>query len=164
MPAAVRNPAATGLFTAKPELAASIYGNSGFAIHTAKFEESFKLNRTILFRISAMVALALAPLAAAGQVNPEAAPSSEQAASPYKYEAYVGVAYSRLRQVPDFVQRIAGRKGVTGPRLGKIFSTHRVGGLLQVGNRPRQPVKSRRTHRCIPPCSGRESTPTSTET
>jgi hypothetical protein len=100
---------------------ASVYDNSGFAIHTAKFEESFKLNRTILFRISAVIALALAPLAAAGQVNPEAAPSSEQAASPYKYEAYVGAAYSRLRQVPVSYSGLLGGKVSLARDGGKYF-------------------------------------------
>ncbi|MFZ0336424.1 MAG: hypothetical protein WAL45_00210 [Terracidiphilus sp.] len=79
------------------------------------------MNRTILFRISAMVALALAPLAAAGQVNPEAAPGPEQAASPYKYEVYAGVAYSRLRQVPISYSGLLGGKVSLARDWGKYF-------------------------------------------
>lgn len=67
-----------------------------------------------------MVALALAPLAAAGQVNPEAAPTAEQA-SPYKYEAYLGVSYSRLRQVPvSYSGLLGGRMSLTRD-WGKYF-------------------------------------------
>jgi hypothetical protein len=84
------------------------------------FEESFKLKRTILLQISAMIAAALAPLAAVGQVNPEAAPSAEQAA-PYKYEAYVGFAYSRLRQVPVSFSGLLGGKGSLTRDWGKYF-------------------------------------------
>ena len=120
MPAAVQTGGDRFVYGATRVLA-SVYDNSGFAIHTAKFEESFKLNRTILFRISAMVALALAPLAAAGQVNPEAAPSSGQAASPYKYEVYAGVAYSRLRQVPISYSGLLGGKVSVARDWGKYF-------------------------------------------
>jgi hypothetical protein len=73
------------------------------------FEEIFKLNRTILFRISAMIAVALAPLAAAGQVNPEAAPGPGQAA-PYKYEVYGGAAYTRFRQATESYSGLLGGK------------------------------------------------------
>ncbi len=67
-----------------------------------------------------MVALALAPLAAAGQVNPEAAPGPGQAA-PYKYEAYLGAAYSRLRQVPVSYSGLLGGKASLARDWGKYF-------------------------------------------
>ncbi|MGA3131388.1 MAG: hypothetical protein ABSD59_11345 [Terracidiphilus sp.] len=78
------------------------------------------MKRTILLQISAMIAAALAPLAAVGQVNPEAAPGPEQAA-PYKYEAYVGLAYSRLRQVPVSFSGLLGGKGSLSRDWGKYF-------------------------------------------
>ena len=84
------------------------------------FEESFTLNRTILFRISAMVVVALAPLAAAGQVNPEAAPGPGQAA-PYKYEVYAGAAYTRFRQATESYSGLLGGKVSLARDWGKYF-------------------------------------------
>jgi hypothetical protein len=85
------------------------------------FEEIFKLNRTILLRISVMVAAALAPLAAAGQVNPDAGKSSGQGEATYKYEAYAGFAYSRLRQVPVSFSGLLGGKVSLSRNWGKYF-------------------------------------------
>ena len=67
------------------------------------------MNRTTLLWISALAVAALAPLAAAGQVNQEAAPATEQGAT-YKYEAYLGGAYSRIRQVPVTYSGLLGGK------------------------------------------------------
>ena len=66
-------------------------------------------------------AAALLPMAAAGQVNPEAAPSPEQGAAPYKYEVYVGVAYSRIRQVPVSYSGLMGGKASLARDWGKYF-------------------------------------------
>jgi len=79
------------------------------------------LNRTVLLRISALVAAVLAPLAAAGQVNPEGAPSPAQGGATYKYEAYVGVAYSRIRQVPTSFSGLLGGKASLARDWGKYF-------------------------------------------
>lgn len=79
-----------------------------------------------------MVALALAPLAAAGQVNPEAAPSQEQA-SPYKYEAFVGVAYTRLRQVPISYSGLLGGKASLARDWGKYFQLIASADYYKVG-------------------------------
>jgi hypothetical protein len=89
-------------------------------VSTAVFEETFKLNRTILFKISAMVAVALAPLAAAGQVNPEAAPGPEQGAT-YKYEAYAGAAYTRFAQATESFSGLVGGKASLARDWGKYF-------------------------------------------
>jgi hypothetical protein len=96
------------------------------------FEESFKLNRTILFRISVVVAAALAPLAAAGQVNPEAAPGSGQAA-PYKYEAYVGAAYTRFTQATESYSGLLGGKASLARDWGKYFQLIASGDYYTVG-------------------------------
>jgi hypothetical protein len=96
------------------------------------FEESFKLNRTILFRISAMVAAALAPLAAAGQVNPEAAPGPEQAA-PYKYEVYGGAAYTRFSQATESYSGLLGGKVQLARDWGKYFQLVASGDYYTVG-------------------------------
>jgi hypothetical protein len=85
------------------------------------FEEIYKLNRTILLRISVMVAAALAPLAAAGQVNPDEGKSSGQGEATYKYEAYAGFAYSRLRQVPVSFSGLLGGKVSLARNWGKYF-------------------------------------------
>jgi hypothetical protein len=73
-----------------------------------------------LFILLAAMEAGLAALPAAGQVNPEAAPGPAQAA-PYKYEAYVGVAYSRLKQVPVSFSGLIGGKATVARDFGKYF-------------------------------------------
>ena len=104
-----------------------------------------------------MVGRRLAALPAAGQVNPEAAPGPAQAA-PYKYEAYVGVAYSRIRQVPVSYSGLMGGKGVTGPRLGKVFSTHGVGRTTTRWDSATATCRIPATRRSTPSWLGRQST------
>jgi hypothetical protein len=78
------------------------------------------LKRTFLFSILTAAA-ALLPVAAAAQVNPEAAPAPEQTAAPYKYEVYLGAAYSRIRQVPNSYSGLLGGKLSVGRDWGKYF-------------------------------------------
>jgi hypothetical protein len=78
------------------------------------------LKRTFLFSILAAAA-ALLPMAAAGQVNPEAMPSPDQGRAAYKYEVYVGAAYSRIRQVPVSFSGLIGGKASVGRDWGKYF-------------------------------------------
>jgi hypothetical protein len=73
-----------------------------------------------LFFLLAAVEAALAALPAAGQVDPEDAPGPAQAA-PYKYEAYLGVAYSRIRQVPVTYSGLVGGKASVARDFGKYF-------------------------------------------
>jgi hypothetical protein len=87
---------------------------------TVWIEESFKLKRTLLFLVFGAAGAVLTALPAAGQVNPEAVPAPQQA-SPYKYEAYVGVAYSRLRQVPVSYSGLLGGKISVARDWGKYF-------------------------------------------
>ena len=79
------------------------------------------MKRTILLQILALVAAAIAPLAAAGQVNPDADKGSGQSEATYKYEIYVGAAYSRLRQVPDSYSGLVGGKASLARDWGKYF-------------------------------------------
>jgi hypothetical protein len=76
-----------------------------------------KLNRTFFF---AILAAAFASLPAAGQLNPEAAPAAEQS-STYKYEAFLGAAYSRIRQVPETYSGLVGGKLSLSRDWGKYF-------------------------------------------
>lgn len=80
------------------------------------------MKRTFLFSILAVLAAVLAPLTAEAQVNPEAAPPPAQGAT-YKYEAYVGFAYTRLRQVPVTVSYsgLLGGKASLARDWGKYF-------------------------------------------
>ncbi len=78
------------------------------------------MKRTLLFSMLAVVSAALMPHPAASQVNPEAAPGAEQAATE-KYEAYVGVAYTRLKQVPVSYSGLIGGKASLARDLGKYF-------------------------------------------
>jgi hypothetical protein len=78
------------------------------------------LKRTLVLLLFAAAGAALAAVPAAGQVNPEAAPAPAQAA-PFKYEAYVGIAYSRVRQVPVTYSGLVGGKASLGRNWGKYF-------------------------------------------
>ena len=62
-------------------------------------EEIFKLKRTSLLSILAMLAAALLPLAALSQVAPSHKSSNAEGADTYKYDAYVGGGYTSLNQV-----------------------------------------------------------------
>jgi hypothetical protein len=79
------------------------------------------LKRTLFLLTLAAVVAGMTALPAAGQVNPEAAPGpTAQAASP-KYEAFVGVAYSRLRQVPISYSGLVGGKATLARDWGRYF-------------------------------------------
>jgi hypothetical protein len=81
-----------------------------------------KLKRTFLFLLLAGIAAALTAMPASGQVNPEAAPGPGQAA-PYKYELYLGGAYTTFRQSPRTVSYsgMIGGKGSLARDWGKYF-------------------------------------------
>ncbi|MGB7264095.1 MAG: hypothetical protein WBC92_01190 [Terracidiphilus sp.] len=78
------------------------------------------MKRTLLFLFLGALGITSGAMPAASQVNPEAAPGPAQAA-PYKYEAYVGVAYSRLRQVPVSYSGLLGGKVTVARDWGKYF-------------------------------------------
>jgi hypothetical protein len=101
-------------------------------LNAVAIEESFKLKRTILFPILALAAAALLPLAAAGQVNPEAAPGPGQAA-PYKYEVYAGGAYTRFRQATESYSGLVGGKVSVARDWGKYFQLVASGDYYTVG-------------------------------
>ncbi len=69
---------------------------------------------------------------AAGQVNPEAAPGPTQAPT-FKYEAYVGFAYSRLRQVPVSYSGLLGGKVSVARDWGKYFQLMGSADYYRVG-------------------------------
>ena len=79
------------------------------------------MNRMFLISILAVVPAVLMPLPAASQVNPEAAPGPEQGGATYKYEAYAGVAYTRLRQVPVSYSGLLGGQASLARDWGKYF-------------------------------------------
>jgi hypothetical protein len=85
-------------------------------------EESFKLNRTLLLSILAVIPAALLPLAAASQVAPaRGSRSASEGESSYKYEVFAGYGYTSLNQVNQ------SRSGLQGVELsvtrdwGKYF-------------------------------------------
>ena len=85
-------------------------------------EESFKLKRTLLFSILAVVPAVLMPLAATSQVAPaRGSRSASQDAPSYKWEAFAGYGYTSLNQVNE------SRSGLQGVNLsvtrdwGKYF-------------------------------------------
>ncbi len=81
---------------------------------------AFKLKRTLFLFLLAAASAALLPLAAVGQVNPEAAPGPEEAARS-KYEVYLGGAYSRFRQDPVGYSGLVGGKASVARDWGKYF-------------------------------------------
>ena len=99
-------------------------------------EESFELKRTLWFLFLAVVPAALAPLKAAGQVNPEAAPAPQLARS-YKYEGYAGFAYTSLNQVNQSRYGLYGGKASLTRDWGKYF------GLRGSVDYYREPISSR---------------------
>ena len=93
--------------------------------------ESFELKRTILFSFLSMV-VSLGALPAGAQVNPEAAPGAGQA-TPYKYEAYVGVAYTRFRQATQTFSGLVGGKATLARDWGKYFQLMGSADYYRVG-------------------------------
>ena len=105
-------------------------------LYTIVTEESFKLKRTFLFLLLAVVPAALAPERAAGQVNPEAAPATRQAPT-YKYEGYAGFAYTSLNQVN------LSRYGLIGGKLSLTRDFGKYFGVKGTGDYYRTPISSR---------------------
>jgi len=89
---------------------------------TARFEESFKLKRTFVFSVLAMVPAALLPLAAVGQIiHPSSAQSNDDAAPVYKYQVYAGYAYTSLNQVNQSRYGLQGVNLSVTRDFGKYF-------------------------------------------
>ena len=95
------------------------------------------MKRTLLFVLLAAVAAALAPVTAAGQVNPEAAPVPQQAPV-YKYDVYAGFAYTSLNQVNLSRYGLIGGKVSVTRDWGKYF------GLMGTVDYYRTPISSRK--------------------
>ena len=89
------------------------------------------MKRTLLFLLAAVVPALLMSHGAMAQVNPEAAPSQAQAAP--KYEVFVGVAYSRLRQVPVSYSGLLGGKASVSRDFGKYFQLMGSGDYYSLG-------------------------------
>jgi hypothetical protein len=96
----------------------------------------FELKRTLLFVLLAALAAALAPITAAGQVNPEAAPSPQQAPA-YKYDVYAGFAYTSLNQVN------LSRYGLIGGKVSLTRDWGKYFGLMGAVDYYRTPISSR---------------------
>jgi hypothetical protein len=94
-------------------------------------EEIFKLKRTLFFLLAAAIPALMMSQGATAQVNPEAAPTQAQAAP--KYEVFVGVAYSRLRQVPVSYSGLVGGKASVSRDFGKYFQLMGSGDYYSLG-------------------------------
>jgi opacity protein-like surface antigen len=94
------------------------------------------LKRTLLFLILAAVPAALMPAAAAGQVNPEAAPAKEQGSAPFKYTGYAGFAYTSLNQVN------LSRYGLIGGKFSLTRNWGRYFGLSGIIDYYKPPISS----------------------
>jgi hypothetical protein len=84
-------------------------------------EERLKLNSKFLLTLAAAVPAALMPLAVAGQVAPERPVAPRSTTPSYKYEAYVGFAYSPINQVNQSRYGLYGGKAAFTREFGKYF-------------------------------------------
>jgi hypothetical protein len=97
-------------------------------------EESLKLKRTLLFSILALVPAALMPLAAIGQVAPEATQGpADRVAPSYKYSAFVGFGYTSLNQVNQSRYGLMGAKVALTRDFGKHFGITANGDYYKYG-------------------------------
>ncbi len=94
------------------------------------------MKRTFLFLPLALAPALLVPLRAIGQVNPEAAPASQQAPS-LRYEGYAGFAYTSLNQVN------LSRYGLYGGKLTVMRDWGKYFGLMGSVDYYRNPISSR---------------------
>lgn len=82
--------------------------------------EEFALKRKLLLSIAAIVPAALLPLAAIGQVAPDKAPSATNEPT-FKYQVYVGWAYTSLNQVNQSRSGLQGVEASATRNFGKYF-------------------------------------------
>jgi hypothetical protein len=96
------------------------------------------LKRTLLLSILALVPATLLPLAAISQVSPTGAQSADQPEHTYKYEAYVGYAYTSLNQVNESRYGLQGVNASVTRDFGRFFGVTAEGDYykfaLQSGN------------------------------
>lgn len=112
-------------------------GSRRLCLCKAAIEESFELKRTLFFLLLASVGAALTPLAAVGQTGQQPASGSQQTRT-YKYEGYVGFAYTSLKQVNQSRYGLYGGKVMLMRDWGKYF------GLMGTVDYYRQPISSRK--------------------
>jgi Outer membrane protein beta-barrel domain len=84
-----------------------------------EIEGAFKLKRTLLCWMLAVVPAALMPLSAMSQVNPDSAPASSSGA--FRYTGYAGFAYTGLNQINQSRYGLIGGKGSLTRNWGKYF-------------------------------------------
>ena len=95
-------------------------------------EESFKLKRTLLFSILAVVPAVLMPLAATSQVAPaRGSRSASQDAPSYKWEAFAGYGYTSLNQVNQSRNGLQGVNFSVTRNWGKYFGLTADGGFYK---------------------------------
>ena len=100
-------------------------------------EESFKLKRTSLLSILAMVPAALLSLAATSQVVPaHKSANAGEGESSYKYEGYIGYGYTSINQVNG------SRYGLQGAELSLTRDWGKHFGIIADGAYYKYPLKS----------------------
>jgi hypothetical protein len=95
-------------------------------------EERLKLKSKFLLTMAAAVPAALLPLAAFGQVAPERKAVPSAVTPNYKYEAYVGFAYSPINQVNQSRSGLMGGKLALTRDFGKHFGITANGDYYRV--------------------------------
>ncbi len=107
-------------------------------MHRVPIEEIFKLKRTLLFLLLAVLSVAFMPESAVAQVNPDSAQAPQQAPT-YKYEAYAGLAYTSLNQVNLSRYGLLGGKASLTRDFGKYFGLMGTGDYYRVAISNRTP-------------------------
>ena len=96
------------------------------------------MKRKWLISTLALVAAALIPLAAAGQVAPDRAPRPERPEDNYKYQVYAGFGYTSLNQVNQSRYGLIGVNIAVSRNFGRYFAVTADGGYypksLATGN------------------------------
>ncbi len=92
------------------------------------------MKRTVILRVFCLLVLALAPLAAGAQVNPDSeGATTAESQGPFKYTVYAGGAYTRIRQVPASYSGLVGGKVSFARNWGKYFMLTGSGDYYKLG-------------------------------
>jgi hypothetical protein len=100
--------------------------------HTRGIEESFKLKRTLLLSMLAVVPAVLMPLAATSQSDTaRRSRSADETVEPSKYEVYAGYGYTNLNQVNQSRSGLHGAEFTVTRDWGKYFGLTADGAVYQ---------------------------------
>ena len=80
------------------------------------------MKRKWLLSLAALVPAVLLPLASVGQVAPDRAPRPDSGVPVFKYQVFVGIAYTSLNQVNQSRYGLVGVEGDFNVNFGRYFA------------------------------------------